>query len=101
MIIPSESYVVQKYLHNPFLIDGLKFDLRIYVALMGIDPLRIFMYWEGLVRFATVPYAWPHESNLDNLFMHLTNYAINKKNKDFVENKGEESSTGQHKWSLT
>ena len=94
MINPCESYVIQKYIHNPLLIDGLKFDLWIYVALVGIDPLWIFMYWEGLVRFATVPYSRPEESNLENLFMHLTNYAINKKNKDFVENKDEDIATG-------
>ena len=36
------------------------------------------MYKDGLARFATCPYQKPHESNLDNLYMHLTNYAIGK-----------------------
>ena len=45
--------MVQRYKHKPYLIDGLKFDLRIYVLVAGIDPLRIFVYEEGLARFAT------------------------------------------------
>jgi len=82
-ITGGENFVVQKYIHNPLLIEGLKFDLRIYVLLTGIDPLRIFIYKEGIVRFATVPYQRPDQDNITNMFMHLTNYAINKHHKDF------------------
>lgn len=38
--------------------------MRIYVLLTSCDPLRVFMYEEGLARFATMPYAEPHHSNL-------------------------------------
>jgi len=75
---PAEHYVAQRYLHKPFLIDGLKFDLRVYVNITSVNPLRIFIYKEGLARFATSRYNSPVGSNLNNLFMHLTNYAINK-----------------------
>lgn len=96
-----DQMVVQKYIHNPFLINGLKFDLRIYVLLVGVEPLRIYVHQEGLVRFATEPYQKPAEDNIDNLFMHLTNYAINKKSKAFVQNDDEEGGKGDgHKWSL-
>lgn len=76
-------------MHKPYLIDGYKFDLRIYVLLAGVNPLRVFLYKEGLARFATVKYESPQPSNLDNLFMHLTNYAINKDNDNFVANESE------------
>ena len=70
------------------MIDDLKFDLRIYVLITGVDPLRIYMYKDGLARFATCPYQKPHESNLDNLFMHLTNYAINKDSENYIQANG-------------
>jgi tubulin polyglutamylase TTLL6/13 len=93
--------VVQRYMHKPYLIDGYKFDLRIYVLLAGVNPLRIFLYKEGLARFATVPYESPQPSNLSNLFMHLTNYAINKDNENFVPNTSENNDDIGSKRSLT
>ncbi|RNA18241.1 Tubulin polyglutamylase [Brachionus plicatilis] len=52
--IPKKrACVVQKYLSNPYLIDGLKFDLRIYVYVTSYDPLRIYLFNDGLTRFAS------------------------------------------------
>ena len=52
-IPPGQSMVASEYIHNPLLIDGYKFDLRVYVALTSINPLRIYIYEDGLARFAT------------------------------------------------
>ncbi|XP_008047065.1 tubulin polyglutamylase TTLL13P-like [Carlito syrichta] len=83
-IKPGEHMICQQYISKPFLIDGFKFDMRIYVLITSCDPLRIFMYEEGLARFATMPYVEPSQNNLDTVCMHLTNYAINKHSENFV-----------------
>lgn len=86
---------------KPYLIDNLKFDLRVYALIYGIDPLRVFTFKEGLARFATEEYVGPQKGNLDNLFMHLTNYAIQKKSDAFVQNEDADDDSGGHKRSMT
>lgn len=98
--IPAKC-VVQRYLSKPYLIDNLKFDLRIYVLVAGCDPLRIFLHKEGLTRFATEEYVGPMNDNLVNSYIHLTNYAVNKNNPKFVYNTEESQDNIGHKWSLT
>lgn len=83
-IKPHEHMICQVYTTKPYLIDGFKFDLRIYTLVTSCDPLRIFVFKDGLARFATNKYCEPTNNNADNVFMHLTNYAINKNSEDFV-----------------
>ena len=80
------------------LIDGYKFDLRIYVLISSFEPLRIYVYDEGLARFASEPYS---ADFCDNRFMHLTNYSVNKKNTKFVQNEDYKKDRHGHKWSLS
>jgi tubulin polyglutamylase TTLL6/13 len=68
--------------------------------LYGTDPLHVYIYDEGMARFATEMYQYPNENNMDNMFMHLTNYAINKKAHNYEENENEEGSGKSHKRSL-
>lgn len=54
-----------------------------YVLVAGCNPLRLFVYRDGLARFATEPYERPTTDNKRNMFKHLTNYAVNKRHTDF------------------
>ncbi|XP_025078224.1 tubulin polyglutamylase ttll6-like isoform X2 [Pomacea canaliculata] len=83
-IKPHEHMICQVYTSRPYLIDGFKFDLRVYTLVTSCDPLRIFVFKDGLARFATSKYCEPTHNNADNVYMHLTNYAINKNSEDFV-----------------
>jgi hypothetical protein len=75
--------VVQKYLERPLLLDGFKFDLRVYCLITSIDPFRMFVFKDGLVRLSTTQYEKPNEDNMAERCMHLTNYAINKESGNF------------------
>ena len=55
-ISEKKASIVQEYIKNPYLINGFKFDLRIYVAVTSFNPLRIYIYNDGLTRFATKKY---------------------------------------------
>ena len=92
-----ENYVVQEYIKDPFLIDGYKFDLRLYVLIKNVEPLKIFLYNDGLARFATEKFQKPRKKNFNNFFMHLTNYSINKKNPNFIQNHIENDEENGHK----
>ncbi|XP_075229417.1 tubulin polyglutamylase ttll6-like isoform X2 [Lycorma delicatula] len=79
-----ERMICQVYISRPYLVDGFKFDMRVYTLITSIDPLRIFVYNEGLARFATSRYKEPAGHNTTNLYMHLTNYAVNKHSRTFI-----------------
>ncbi|XP_063500216.1 tubulin polyglutamylase TTLL5 isoform X14 [Symphalangus syndactylus] len=96
----EENILVSRYINNPLLIDDFKFDVRLYVLVTSYDPLVIYLYEEGLARFATVRYD-QGAKNIRNQFMHLTNYSVNKKSEDYVSCDDPEVEDYGNKWSMS
>jgi hypothetical protein len=82
--IQTKIPLAQRYIPNPLLFHGkYKMSFRFYVALTSVDPLRIYMYQDGLVRICSTPYT---NSDYGNLLIHLTNYDLQVVNEaNFVE----------------
>mmetsp|Transcript_34924 Transcript_34924/g.39604 ORF Transcript_34924/g.39604 Transcript_34924/m.39604 type:complete len:645 (-) Transcript_34924:111-2045(-) len=67
--------IIQRYIANPHLIGGYKWDMRIYVLASSFFPMKLHLYREGLIRFSTSKYDL---NSLDDRYSHLTNYSVNK-----------------------
>jgi hypothetical protein len=93
-----DKYIISKYLGNPHLIKGKKYDLRLYVLVTGLNPLRIYLNREGLVRIATNEYSLEKDS-LENNYIHLTNTAINKNSDNYAYPKSINDENA-NKWNL-
>lgn len=72
-----ENYVVQRYITNPCLVGGKKFDLRIYVLVTGYMPLTVWLYRSGFARFSGFRFSGA-KGSLKDTHLHLTNVAIQK-----------------------
>lgn len=68
-------WVVQKYIEDPLLVDGRKFDIRAYVL---VEPLcgRVLMCEDCYVRTSSTAYAL---TDLKDRSLHLTNDAVQSK----------------------
>ena len=94
----AKQFLISQYLKNPHLINGKKYDLRVYVLVTGFKPLRIYLNKEGLVRIATNKYSLNNKT-IDDKFVHLTNTAINKQNKKYIYPKNSDDYTA-NKWNF-
>jgi tubulin polyglutamylase TTLL1 len=82
-----EPFVISRYLDEPLLVGGKKFDLRIYVLVTSFRPLRVYQFAHGFARFCNAKYTNDMD-DLDNPYIHLTNVAIQKHNDDYNSNHG-------------
>ena len=83
----NDIYVVSKYIENPFLMGGKKFDLRIYCLVTTFHPLKAYLYQQGFCRFCNEKFS-VDVSDINNIYMHLTNVAIQKKYEKYQKSNG-------------
>jgi hypothetical protein len=96
--IPKQ-FLLTRYINPPHLINKKKYDLRVYLLVTGLAPFRIYLYTEGLVRFASEEYSTDIK-DLKDLYRHLTNISLNKKNKkSFIVAEDADTEEG-NRWSF-
>jgi len=77
----NRTCIVQKYIHNPLLINKRKFDIRTYVLMTSVNGnTKVYIYEEGYLRTSSSEYSL---SDLSNKFVHLTNDAVQKFAKNY------------------
>jgi hypothetical protein len=75
------TFIIQKYIENPFLIQKRKFDIRCFALVTSINGvLQCYFYEEGYIRTSSKKFS---TSDLTNMFIHLTNDAIQKKSENY------------------
>ena len=88
----KEAYVICRYIDKPLLVGSKKFDLRIYVLVTSYRPLKVWLSSLGFARFCNTKYT-SDISDIDNMEMHLTNVAVQKKAEGYNDEHGS-------KWSI-
>ena len=90
MVSKDKIWITQKYIEKPLIIIGKKFDMRVWILVTSVEPMRIWMFMRPYLRFTSEDYD---PNQLKNKFMHLTNASISKYNL----NAKQEKSRGKYK----
>ena len=77
--IRCEYILIQKYLEKPLLYQGRKFDIRIWVMFITNKAKEVYIFKEGHLKASSLKY----NSDSNDLFVHLTNYSVQKYNINF------------------
>ena len=77
---PCNQTIIQKYIENPLVINGRKFDIRQWVLVTDLNPLTIWLFETPYVRFGAENY---HIDDFKNVFSQLTGNSIAKHSDKF------------------
>jgi len=77
---PCNQTIIQKYIENPLVINGRKFDIRQWVLVTDLNPLTIWIFETPYVRFGAENY---HIDDFKNVFSQLTGNSIAKHSEKF------------------
>lgn len=78
--IERKTFIVQKYIDRPLLINRRKFDIRAFGLLTSINGyLKGYFYEDGYIRTSSKEFT----SKCNDIFIHLTNDAVQKNCDDF------------------
>lgn len=56
-----------------------------YVLIKKLEPFEAYYCTEGMVRLCTEPYKKPTNNNSKQMYMHITNFSVNKKSENYVD----------------
>ena len=77
----SKSFIIQKYIERPFLINNRKFDIRCFSLITSINGIvQGYFYTDGYIRTSSFEYSL---KDINNNFIHLTNDAIQKHSENY------------------
>ena len=92
--LTQDDVVVQRYIDRPYLIEGRKGHCRIYCLVTSAEPLRAYVYSEGIVRIAPELYD-PSPDRGGGASMHVTNTALHLDHPDLkISQDAKEEDTG-------
>ncbi|CAJ1356566.1 unnamed protein product [Effrenium voratum] len=75
--------IVQKYIERPLLLfSGRKFDIRQWVLVRSVRPLKVFLFSECYLRLCNGMYDL---GDLQDRERHISNWQVNKHGKNVVE----------------
>lgn len=79
-VIQTTSFVIQKYMEQPLLYGGRKFDIRVWVLIT--HELKVYLFKQGYLRLSSNLYDLSEDKIVDPC-IHLTNNAVQKYNQDY------------------